>query len=105
MKRILMAGGVALYLNKGEVLIDSLLVNPMVAGLGVSTQDGMIDIELLRDILKKEVSKVGYMRVTFPFVGDIDFTIEDIDNLYGYISGSGTQSTPTIYPVRTQEVY
>lgn len=105
MKRILCAGGIALYLNKGEVLIDALLSNPMISALGVSTPDGMINIELLRDTLKKEIAKAGYMRISFPILGDIDFTLEDVDSLYGYISGGVHSSVPQAYPTKAQEVY
>lgn len=102
MKRIICAGGVALYLNQGEALVDSILSHPMISGLGVVTPDGMVNVELLRDVLKKEISKAGYMRVTLPLMGDVDFTPEDVDILYGYISGNSL-ITPAI--AKSPEVY
>jgi hypothetical protein len=105
MKRILCAGGIALYLNKGEAFIDALLSNPMISTLGVTTSDGLIEIELLRDTLKKEITKAGYMRVTFPIIGDVDFTVEDVDSLYGYITGGSIPSVPQPYPTKSPEVY
>ena len=86
MKRILMAGGISLYLKKNSDMIDVLLNNPMFSGLGVSTPDGMIDVECLRDVLKEQIHKVGFMRVSFPLVGDVDFTTDDVDTLYKYIT-------------------
>lgn len=113
MKRIICAGGVSLYLSKGESAVDIILNHPMVSGLGVSTPDGMVNIELLRDVLKREISKAGYMRVTLPIIGDIDFTAEDVDSLYGYIAGNNTtppavQSAPSTISTsinRIPEVY
>ena len=81
LKRILAAGGMALYLQHNEHVVDNILNHPMISTLGVSN-NGMIDIDTLRDVLKTQVSKVGYMRVHIPILGDTDFTTEDIDSLY-----------------------
>ena len=93
-KRILMAGAVSLYLKKNERIVDTLVSNPLVSGLGVVTADGMVDLESLRDSLKKEINKVGFMRLSLPMVGDIDFTTEDIDMLYKFISEANTSYQP-----------
>ena len=105
MKRILCAGGISLYLSKGDAIVDNLLQNPMIAGLGISTPDGMVNIELLRDTLKKEITKAGYMRVNFPIVGNVDFTVDDVDSLYGYIQGTSTQTLPPHTQTNHTEVY
>jgi hypothetical protein len=105
MKRILCAGGVSLYLSKGDAIVDTLLQNPMISGLGVTSADGMVNLELLRDTLKREISKAGYMRVSFPIVGDVDFTVDDVDSLYGYICGPTQPTLPTQPQIRQPEVY
>jgi hypothetical protein len=79
-KRIVGAGAAALFLKNNESKIYSLL-----NGLGIAKEDNMIDIESARDILKSEISKAGFMRISFPVIGDVDFTSEDIDTLYRYI--------------------
>jgi hypothetical protein len=79
-KRIIGAGAAALFLKNNESKIYSLL-----NGLGIAKEDNMIDIESARDILKSEISKAGFMRISFPVIGDVDFTSEDIDTLYRYI--------------------
>ena len=93
MKRILMAGAVSLYLKKNEGIVDTLTSNPLFSGIGVVRDNGMIDLEPLRDTLKSEINKVGFMRLTLPMVGDIDFTTEDVDSLYKYIIEANTQAT------------
>ncbi len=85
MKRILMAGAVSLYLKQNENIVDTLASNPLFTGLGVMGTDGNVNIEVLRDALKGEINKAGYMRLSIPFIGDIDFTPEDVDTLYRYI--------------------
>lgn len=95
MKRILMAGGISLYLKRNSDMVDQLLKNPMFSGLGVSTPDGMIDVECLKDVLKEEIRKAGFMRITFPIVGDVDFTVDDVETLYKYMTQIDTSiSTP-----------
>jgi hypothetical protein len=101
MKRILMAGAVSLYLKQGEGLVDSLVSNPLITNLGIVKQDGFINIDPIRDTLKNEISKAGYMRVTIPMVGDVDFTPEDADALYKFIVEANTQVNTNNTPVQT----
>jgi hypothetical protein len=101
MKRILMAGAVSLYLKQGEGLVDTILSNPMITPLGVFKPDGMLDIETIRDTLRSEIAKAGFMRMTLPMVGDIDFTPEDVDALYRFIIEASGSNTATIAPKTT----
>jgi hypothetical protein len=91
MKRILMAGAVSLYLKQNSGTVDMLLSNPLFSSLGVVHDNGMIDIDLLRDTLKSEIKKAGFMRWSIPLVGDIDFTTDDVDALYRFITELNTQ--------------
>lgn len=95
MKRILAASGISLYLKGNEGVIDTLISNPLFATLGVATSEGMVDLTKLRDTLKGEISKAGYMRLSFPLVGDIDFTPDDVDALYQYICDADKELHPT----------
>ena len=93
MKRIIMAGAVSLYLKQNEGIVDTLTSNPLFTGLGVVHDNGMIDLEIIKDTLKNEVNKVGFMRLSVPMIGDIDFTSEDIDALYRFITETNTAIT------------
>ena len=86
MKRIIGAGAAALFLKNNETKIYSILNS-----LGIANTNNMIDIESARDILKDQISKAGFMRMSFPVIGDVDFTVDDIDTLYRYMI-SNTQS-------------
>jgi hypothetical protein len=96
MKRILMAGAVSLYLKQNENIVDTLASNPLFSSLGVMRTDGNVNIESLRDALKSEISKAGYMRLSIPFIGNIDFTPEDVDTLYKFIVEADSNSSKQI---------
>jgi hypothetical protein len=98
MKRIIMAGAVSLYLKQNEGIVDTLTSNSLFAGLGVVHDNGMVDIEPIRDALKNEISKAGFMRLSIPMVGDIDFTPEDIDALYKSIVEANTDKSVSTIP-------
>lgn len=86
LKRIAAAGAIALYLKKNNNVIDSILNNPLFSSLHISTDDGMVDLDILRDIYKDEINKAGFMRIHFPMLGDVDFTPDDVDALYNAIT-------------------
>ena len=92
-KRIVAAGAIALYLQQNNSIVDNIINNPLVSGLGLSTDAGMVNIETLRDIYKQEVQKVGFMRLRVPLLGDIDFTSDDIDTLYNCIVSVNCSAT------------
>lgn len=91
MKRIIGAGAAALFLKHNEAKIYGMLNS-----LGIVNTENMIDIESARDVLKTEIAKAGFMRITFPVIGDVDFTADDIDTLYRNILSVNqpVQSTP-----------
>ena len=82
LKRIIAAGAISIYLQQNSGLIDQVISNPMFAGLKITDENNMVNIELVRDVLKTEINKAGYMRIKFPILGDVDFTADDIDVLY-----------------------
>jgi hypothetical protein len=100
LKRILASGAIAIYLHQNTGLIDQILTNPLFSGLHLSDESGMVNIELIRDTLKSEISKVGFMRIKFPILGDVDFVAEDVDSLYTSImtiSNAPHSITPSTY--------
>jgi hypothetical protein len=103
MKRILMAGAVSLYLKQSEGMVDSLSSNPIFTSLGITSEGGMIDLDVIRDALKKEIKKAGFVRITVPFIGDIDFTSDDVDTLYKLIAEANNTKVADATP--PQSVY
>jgi hypothetical protein len=82
LKRIAAAGAIAIYLNRNSQIVDTVINNPLFEGLGVSTPEGMIDLDIIRDVYKNEINKAGFLRIHFPILGNVDFTSDDIDTLY-----------------------
>jgi hypothetical protein len=97
-----MAGAVSIYLKKNEGIVDTIMNNPLISGLGVVKNDGMVDIELLRDALKGEINKAGFMRLTLPIIGDIDFTPDDVDTLYKFVVEADSTTRPQIATPQAQ---
>jgi hypothetical protein len=95
MKRIVAAGALALFLKQNSNVVDTILNNPMVSGLGVTNSSGMINLDLLRETFKSEIAKAGFMRINFPMLGDVDFTTEDLDALYNAIVSIDKTSYPS----------
>lgn len=93
MKRIIAAGAVALYLKQNSNIVDQIISNPIISALGVSTSNGMVDLDALRDVYKNEIAKAGFMRIHFPILGDVDFTSEDIELLHKCIMNADTTSS------------
>lgn len=104
MKRILMAGAVSIYLKQNQGIVDTLISNPVVASLGVVKTDGMVDIEMLRDVLKGEINKAGFMRLTLPIIGDIDFTPDDVDTLYRFVVEADSTTRPQMSTPQSQNM-
>jgi hypothetical protein len=98
LKRIAAAGAIALYLNRNSDMVDKLLDNPLISNLGVSTSDGMIDIDLIRDVYKSEIAKAGFLRIHFPLIGDVDFTSDDVDALHRCIMNISAPNPTTQVP-------
>lgn len=82
LKRIIAAGVIAIYLKQNSSVIDNVVNNPLIGGLHVATPDGLINLDMIRDVYKAEIQKAGYMRIDIPMLGSVDFTPEDVDTLY-----------------------
>jgi hypothetical protein len=93
LKRIGAAGAIALYLNKNATLIDKILKHPMISAMDITDEAGMVDIETLRDVYRKEINRAGFLRVHLPILGNVDFTGEDLDSLYRILQSIDAAST------------
>jgi hypothetical protein len=105
LKRIISAGALALYLNQNNKVVDTLLSNPLFTTLHISNDQGMIDIDILKNVYKGEIAKAGYLRVHFPMLGDVDFTADDIDVLYDNIMAINNASVAPSMPAGVQGGY
>lgn len=98
LKRIAAAGALALYLKRNTTVVDSIVGNPLFAGLGITNNEGMVDLDILRDVYKDEIEKAGFLRIHFPMLGDVDFTRDDVDALYRNIMAVSSPSMSVTTP-------
>lgn len=68
-------------------LIDQYKTNPMLVGIGLFDEDGMVDIETVKTEFSKQLGAEG-MTIEFPLIGGITFHQTDVDKLYYYIMNS-----------------
>lgn len=65
-------------------LIDEYKANPMLVGIGLFDENGMVDLETLKDEFSKNLGAEG-MGISFPLIGTITFHQSDVEKLYYYI--------------------
>ena len=61
---------------------ENIINSGVLKKLGSQTPDGMIDEDRLYNDLKNIVSTSGSVTQNFPFIGDISFSINDVESLY-----------------------
>lgn len=57
----------------------------LLVGMGLMTEDGLVDIDQLASHMKRTASMSGPVTEHFPVIGDITFDSSDIDKLHTYI--------------------
>lgn len=84
-EKVVIGTAVSLLIRRSGAIIGEYKNNKLVKMLGVIDNDGNIDIDMLSEELKKNVSKEG-IKVDVPIIGTMTFHKSDIDKLYGYIT-------------------
>lgn len=74
-----------LMLKKGGDALEKLKDNAFVTTLGIFDDNGYIDIDLLRDVLKENIPDMG-IKVKLPMIGVLTVHKGDVDMLHRYIS-------------------
>jgi Ca2+-binding EF-hand superfamily protein len=69
-------------------VIDSYKDNKIAQALGVFDKNGNVDVDVLREVLKDNISDNG-RKMTFPIVGSFTFYRNDVDMLYSCIMEAG----------------
>ena len=84
-KKIIIGTVLGLYLNRMNQMILQYSKHPAIKILNIVDDNNNIDIDIIRDELKKQIPQEGF-KIDAPMVGIITFTKEDIDVLYNYIT-------------------
>lgn len=83
-QRVMVGTAISLMLRQYSNKLDTIKDNQIVKMMGVINDNGDVDLETLRDEIKKQMSDDG-VKMALPVVGTLTFKRGDIDKLYQYI--------------------
>ena len=72
-------------ISNEETIKESLINNGIVRTFGLIDSEGMVDVDGLRNELKREIERKGKISISIPMFGKLTFTPEDVDVIYKYI--------------------
>lgn len=84
-ERLAVGVGVSLLLKQAQNNATVMLSNPMIKMLGIVDNDNKVDVDILRDEIKKQMTASG-IKVDIPLIGPATFDTSDVDKLYKYIT-------------------
>lgn len=86
-KRMLVGAAAGIVIKRMSNIVDELKRNKVVKMLGIVDESGLVDIDILREELSKNMSDGG-IRIDIPAVGTLTFNKDDIDKLYSYMTAT-----------------
>lgn len=83
-ERVIVGTAAALLIRRTGAIVEGYKDNKLVKMLGIIDESGNVDVDVLIEELKKNISKDG-VNIDIPIVGILTFHKEDVDKLYEYI--------------------
>lgn len=83
-QKVVVGAAIALFINRSQGIVAQYKDNNVVKMLNLFDDEGNIDIDILRDVIKDNISNNGFV-VTVPVLGELKFHRSDVDNLYNDI--------------------
>lgn len=74
------------FFSNEENVKQSLINNGFIRTFGIIDNNGMIDVNMLFDDIKREIARKGKITITLPMFGVFTFTPEDVDEIHHYIT-------------------
>ena len=84
----LMGTGLGIATTKVNDIVEMLNNNAIAKTMGIVDDEGMFDIDLIADNLKKSANRYGKMSIQIPLIGKLTFSEADVDSLRNYIERS-----------------
>lgn len=84
-EKILTGTALSLMIRRITTQFDTFKVNPYVKMMGIISDDGLVDVELVAEELKKHIPAGSGIKIDIPFIGAMTFHRPDVDCLLGYI--------------------
>lgn len=85
LQKVLLGAGISLVLKQKLQEARAMLETDIAKNTGIVDEDGMIDVDLLRDTLKAQMTDKG-IHYENRLVGSITFHKEDVDTLYKFLT-------------------
>lgn len=83
-QKVVVGAAIALAINRSQDIVASYRNNKVVKMLGIFDADGNVDIDILKQVVKDNISNNGFVN-TVPVLGELKFHKSDVDNLYNDI--------------------
>lgn len=83
-QKVVVGATIALFINRSQSIIAQYENNNVVKMLNIFDDDGNVDIDILRDVIKDNIGNNGFS-ITVPVLGELKFHKSDVDNLYNDI--------------------
>lgn len=84
-QRVVIGIGISLLLKQKLQEAKAMLESDLMKNSGIVDEDGMINVDLLRDTIKSEMTESG-IRYENKLLGTITFHKEDVDTIYKYMT-------------------
>lgn len=85
LEKVLAGTAMSLVIRRSGNILDGYKNNKAVQMLGLMDADGNVDVDILAEELKKNISSDG-LKVEIPMIGKMTFHKEDVDKLHEYIT-------------------
>jgi hypothetical protein len=83
-QRVIAGTAISLAIRKSGTIVANLQDNAFIKMIEIMDGDGNVDIDLLREEVKKQIPDTG-VKADFPMIGVVTFRKDDVDKLYDYI--------------------
>lgn len=80
-QKVVVGAAIALAINRSQDIVASYRENNVVKMLKIFDDKGNVDIDILREVVKDNISNNGFV-ITVPVLGELKFHKSDVDNLY-----------------------
>lgn len=86
LQKVLAGTAIGLAIKRSGSMIHGFTESPFIKMLGIVDEEGNIDIDVLKDELKENITEKGF-NVDIPMLGTMTFHKEDVDKLHKHIKG------------------
>lgn len=92
LQKVLIGTGIGLLLKKNFSKIEEMSQQPFIAAMGIFDENGNIDLDTLKEEVKKNIPKETGLQIDIPMVGTLTFRANDIEKVCEYITQQPSSS-------------